>query len=182
MGLDMYLTKMPKIEGLSFELINQLNNQVCNTYSTLEEALSSKNPAVAILEPYLKEKGESFKYISIQSDVGYWRKANQIHNWFVDAVQDGVDDCRKYTVSKEIIAYLLEIVESLLAIYEDEGLSEEFVDTARATIPTTSGFFFGSTEYDKYYVEDLEITKSILEFALESVDFDNEYLVYCSSW
>ena len=31
---------------------------------------------------------------------GYWRKANQIHKWFVDNVQGGIDDCRPYPVSQ----------------------------------------------------------------------------------
>lgn len=30
--------------------------------------------------------------------VGYWRKANHIHKWFVDNVQDGNDDCHEYYV------------------------------------------------------------------------------------
>ncbi len=34
-------------------------------------------------------------------EVGYWRKANQIHNWFVKNVQGGVDDCGYYGVTKE---------------------------------------------------------------------------------
>ena len=28
-----------------------------------------------------------------------WRKANAIHKWFVDHVQDGEDDCGRYPVS-----------------------------------------------------------------------------------
>ena len=30
----------------------------------------------------------------IDEEVGYWRKANAIHKWFVDNVQDGNDDCK----------------------------------------------------------------------------------------
>ena len=33
--------------------------------------------------------------ISISYPVGYWRKANAIHNWFVQNVQDGRDECQK---------------------------------------------------------------------------------------
>lgn len=33
-----------------------------------------------------------------ESEVAYWRKANAIHKWFVDNVQDGKDDCREYDV------------------------------------------------------------------------------------
>lgn len=37
----------------------------------------------------------------IVQEVGYWRKANAIHKWFVDNVQKGVDDCKPYDVEKD---------------------------------------------------------------------------------
>ncbi len=37
--------------------------------------------------------------VNFSEMVGYWRKANHIHKWFVDNVQDGEDDCREYYVS-----------------------------------------------------------------------------------
>jgi len=36
-----------------------------------------------------------------REEVGYWRKANHIHKWFVDNVQNGVDECLTYQVSIE---------------------------------------------------------------------------------
>lgn len=45
----------------------------------------------------------------IRESVGYWRKANQIHKWFVDNVQDGNDDCKSYYVSTEDLEKLLNI-------------------------------------------------------------------------
>ena len=29
-------------------------------------------------------------------EIGYWRKSNQIHKWFVDNIQEGVDNCATY--------------------------------------------------------------------------------------
>ena len=40
--------------------------------------------------------------------MGYWRKANAVHNWFVDNVQDGNDGCKHYWVSKEDLQKLLD--------------------------------------------------------------------------
>ena len=37
----------------------------------------------------------------------YWRKANQIHNWFVENVQDGDDNCEEYDVTTSDIENLL---------------------------------------------------------------------------
>ncbi len=45
----------------------------------------------------------------IRESFGYWRKANQIHKWFVDNVQDGNDDCKTYYVSTEDLEKLLNI-------------------------------------------------------------------------
>jgi len=36
------------------------------------------------------------KVVTIELDYAYWRKANQIHNWFVENVKDGVDNCGNY--------------------------------------------------------------------------------------
>jgi hypothetical protein len=33
-------------------------------------------------------------------EVGYWRKANAIHGWFVRELADGVDECQEIPVSK----------------------------------------------------------------------------------
>lgn len=33
--------------------------------------------------------------------VAYWRKANQIHDWFVKNVQDGIDECQEAYVPRE---------------------------------------------------------------------------------
>jgi hypothetical protein len=32
--------------------------------------------------------------IYVETTVAYWRKANAIHSWFVQNVQDGVDECQ----------------------------------------------------------------------------------------
>ena len=42
-------------------------------------------------------------------EIGYWRKANQIHNWFVENVQNGVDNCEYFIVKKEQLEKLLNL-------------------------------------------------------------------------
>ena len=49
-------------------------------------------------------------------------------------------------------------------------------------LPTASGFFFGSTDYDEYYVMDIEATIDIITKVLETTDFDKEMVYYVSSW
>lgn len=102
--------------------------------------------------------------------VGYWRKANAIHQWFVDNCQNGEDDCREAYVSREKLEELLATCKKVL---ENNSLCDEL-------LPTQSGFFFGSTEYDDYYFGDISETVDILESALAIGD-DWDF-AYQSSW
>jgi hypothetical protein len=148
----------------------------------------------------LKSKVNPARVTYIIEEAGYWRNANAIHEWFVDNVQGGNDDCRRYYVSPEQLKELLEAVETVLAASElvdgDVKTGERYEDgkrvpmmekgrcikdpsVAREVLPTQSGFFFGSTDYDQYYYDDLVLAKSILETAV--ADHDGSYY-YESSW
>lgn len=112
---------------------------------------------------------ENIGQIGICVEVGYWRKANQIHNWFVENVQGGVDNCATYFVSKETLSELRDICKTVL----------ENPDQAQELLPTSSGFFFGTTEYDEWYFKDLEDTIKIVDRCLE---LKYDYYEYQSSW
>ncbi|NBQ50347.1 MAG: hypothetical protein EBR05_09070 [Marivivens sp.] len=89
-------------------------------------------------------------------DVISWRKANAIHKWFVDNVQDGQDDCGRYPVSIEQLHKLRFACHAALDCYEKGDM-----EGAASEMPTTSGFFFGCTDYDDYYAEDLHNTSVV---------------------
>lgn len=103
------------------------------------------------------------------TEIGYWRKANSIHKWFVDNVQDGIDNCQPHTLAKETLMELKELCEEVL----------ENPEKADELLPTQSGFFFGPTEYDEWYFQDMKDTIEIIDWALTQ-DFD--YFEYESSW
>ena len=103
-------------------------------------------------------------------NVGYWRKANAIHAWFVSNVQDGVDNCKEYYVEVEQLKQLLKLVEQVLTNHSE----------AEALLPSQAGFFFGNTEYDESYFIDLEDTKKILEKVIKLEE--NYDIYYSSSW
>ena len=109
----------------------------------------------------------------IVETVHYWRKANQIHNWFVQNVQNGVDDCGTYFVSTEDLRAL-------------RDLCEKVVKTKDATLlPPVSGFFFGSTEVDDGYYEDLKDTiKALGRLNLDDPGniVDSPTYAYNASW
>lgn len=107
----------------------------------------------------------------IEEEVGYWRKANAIHRWFVTNVQECEDNCATYHVSTEHLETLLGLVNAVLA---DHSKAPEL-------LPTQSGFSFGDTDYDEWYFKDLEHTKAILEEALAEDNGVSDYSYY-SSW
>jgi hypothetical protein len=53
-------------------------------------------------------------------------------------------------------------------------------DKAEDLLPTASGFFFGNTEYDEWYYNDIQNTIKILEEALSDETADE--FEYHSSW
>ena len=97
-------------------------------------------------------------------------KSYQIHQWFVDNVQQGEDDCGNYYVGRETLEELLEICKK---VKEDNSLAEKL-------LPTQSGFFFGGTEYDEWYFQDIDNTIEILEECLKDKSADE--FEYHSSW
>lgn len=102
--------------------------------------------------------------------VGYWRKANAIHNWIVDHCAEGVDDCRKIFVSREELEELSNLCEEVLNDHSKAG----------DLLPTCDGFFFGSTDYDEWYYRDLEYTRDLIKQLL-SLNRDYEFC-YQASW
>lgn len=151
MGFDMYLSKKSFID---------------NDFTKIEGQLIINNKPVNI----------NFNNVScITEDVGHWRKANQIHNWFVKNIQHNVDNCKEYFVSKEQLKTLLKICKQVLKNKE----------LAPKLFPPSPGFLF-NVSYNEYYFKDIKHTISILE----SLDLKNNKInsiiktsyYYSASW
>lgn len=145
MGLDMYLT------GEIYIWSGEKNDP---TRAKIQE----------IFNTGLKPKRVEF-------EIMYWRKANAIHKWFVDNVQDGKDDCERYCVSTDQLMELLNAVRRAIKSTNPEE-----------HLPTQSGFFFGGTEYDEWYDKSLKHTQETLEKFLTSEESKTLDLYYHSSW
>ena len=107
--------------------------------------------------------------LTVSVTVAYWRKANHIHKWFVDACQGGEDDCRTAYVRKEELQELLDDCRSVLA---DHSRAEEL-------LPTEEGFFFGGSDYGADYYADIEDTIKQLTPLLQLEGYD---FYYHASW
>ncbi len=205
MGLDMYLERAPRYKNVTIQQIKAIDGYFdWKDYEgaqkfTLKEwcGVDEKDLPSQDVQEYYKKNG-SFV------EVGYWRKANAIHKWFVDNVQDGEDDCGYYEVDREQLEQLLHICNLIkskcklkagkiqtgyyygedgerVPIMED-GMYIENPAIAQEYLPTQSGFFFGSTDYDEWYMQDVEDTIEILTKVLDETDFDTQMVVYTSSW
>lgn len=157
MGLDMYFTARQYLSSW-----NETDAELKTKVSALVEGMAT--------EWEVKE---------VVYEVAYWRKANQIHNWFVQNVQDGEDDCRDYYVAEYKI---IELYDAVCQVLEDHSKAEEL-------LPPQSGFFFGGTEIDEYYFQDLEYTKEVFGPIVEKLKDDElkkelyKYdFYYRSSW
>ncbi len=156
MGLDMYLSGRRYMSKL------------------FREDDEPKMNAIAALFPELEGRfgrwGDSTPVKEIRIEAGYWRKANQIHKWFVDNVQEGEDDCGNYWVSREQLTELRDVCQRVL----------DFKHLADELLPRQQGFFFGNTDYDEWYYKDIEHTVKIIDECLTlPLDWDFEYH---SSW
>jgi hypothetical protein len=69
-------------------------------------------------------------------EAGYWRKVNAIHNWFVENVQHGEDECREHRVSREQLLDLLNAVDEVLETEDEDERTRKAVEL----LPPTSGF------------------------------------------
>ncbi|MDD3860556.1 MAG: hypothetical protein PHW83_10185 [Bacteroidales bacterium] len=152
MGLDMYLDNRKYI-GANYEFNNITGN-------------------IELFRDGKKININFDKVAYVVERVAYWRKANAIHNWFVENIQDGVDDCKEYYVS---ITQLHNLLDKVDAVLNDHSL-------ASTILPSKSGFFFGNTAYDNWYYEDLEYTKEILENIIQNSKPYEDTLYYSSSW
>lgn len=82
--------------------------------------------------------------------IGYFRKVNFLVKYFENKGFD-VENQTPLDISKEEIEELIDRCEKVL----------QNNDLAKELLPTMSGFFFGSTDYDEYYFDSV---KEVLEY------------------
>lgn len=182
MGLDMYLSKKTYVKQWS--------------HNKPEEQFEVSVKKGGITFPDIK--AERISYVT--EEVAYWRKANQIHGWFVNNCEEVVADV-KYCVTRENLEELLEtckkVVEMLdkstkttkkvvsgwssgeqtytdIEVYDTEDILE--------ILPPTQGFFFGSDNIDEWYKQDIEDTIKVLEdeLSVPKIGYGADYEYYAS--
>lgn len=160
MGLDTYLRASKYVCGYDFK-----GNDGKKEYTGLLKLAGLTREDLAVADT---PSG------SLEVTVGYWRKANQIHAWFVKNVQKGVDDCGDYRVDREQLVELRDLCVELLKDKDPEK--------AKVALPPQPGFFFGDYEINDWYWADLDETVKQLNAILTNPKFENWDFEYHSSW
>lgn len=172
MGLDMFLNRK---RDLNWEEIQGLQDKFPET----------KNPIYGIKE-----------------EIAYWRKANQIHNFFMKKDVNGED--RQADVDINDIKELLKICKRLKrelrltkgkihtgTRFTKDGKKEIYEEgeiianpkLAEELLPTRAGFFFGDTDYDSYYYEQIcEAIPILQKIVDEHNKYNNVSYEYIASW
>lgn len=129
------------------------------------------------LDMFIMKKATDRKRTS--TELAYWRKANAIHKWFVDNTAYDSDTCTS-TLTKEDLLSIKNVCIDILDKCKD-GVDEEF---CKENLPTMSGFFFGSLEYNEFYIGNVESTirwcNDILNNYVDDLDKGN--IIYYASW
>lgn len=105
-------------------------------------------------------------------EVVYWRKANQIREWFVNQGYPAGANCSEFPVDKNILEQLVADCKEAIAHPE----------LAPEIMPTSDGFFFGSTDYDEWYFDQLQETVDKVEQILKETDWETEEVFYYEWW
>lgn len=181
MGLDMYLSKKTYVK--------QWEHNKPEEQFEVSVKLGGK--------PFKKIDSGRISYVT--EELMYWRKANQIHGWFVHNTQEIVEEV-KYYVTKEDLDNLLDVCKQVLDVMSKSKMKtvqirsgwsggEEIYsdvetydceDEIRELLPPTEGFFYGSYEIDEWYKNNIEETVEFLERELPKCDEHDDFEYYAS--
>jgi len=159
MGLDMYLRATRYFGYFDFPQIPASEDQAI----------------IKNLVGFLPELGE-VNGITIKFEMGYWRKFQDLHDWFVENIQDGNDNCEEYFVSNEALELLLVEIRKILDYHNNKNETNEELRGEPEVIMGTTNYI----DYDEYDLEIVERTeKTIIRCLALPPNYSIEYL---SSW
>lgn len=174
MGLDIYFYSR-KMELENVEELHKAEERIEEIYS-IEDAGQFQAHRAELEELRLKVK-EMYS----RTQVAYFRKVNFLMPFF-----NYEGNCEYVEIERTKVEELVDTCKEILDLNKKSG--EDFTEycigkwkkDAKAKLPTTSGFFFGSTEYDEYYLLDVQEVYDTFKNVLDTFDWDNNVLeMYC---
>ena len=100
--------------------------------------------------------------------LGYWRDFKPLHNWFVVNVQNNVDDCNRYKVTRKQLKQLLNICKQ---VYDNPTLANTLLPDNKPLNTVT--------EYDDYLSK---LNKTIVIISTILDNNKNKVFYYLGSW
>lgn len=173
MGLDMYLYARKYVSGVDY------GRDSSGQFSMSENP--ELDTVINIIGLNRDDLEQNLPSAVIGVKVLQWRKANAIHDWFVNNVQAGEDNCKEHYVSREKLEELLSTLGEVLDIKNNRHNGDPTI-TVEDLLPTAQGFFFGSEEYDEYYWSEVERTYEEINALLNNEKFQDFDFEYSSSW
>jgi hypothetical protein len=109
-------------------------------------------------------------------ELGYFRKVNFLMPFF-----DYSGNCEYKEIPRNKLEVLKDICGRLSKIQpnEDGEYDEKDIQLAQKLLPTQSGFFFGSTDYDRSYFLDVDQVFGWVSGVLDYLQDDQVVLMYC---
>lgn len=154
MGLDMYLYKREYVSGWNYR-----KDADTSLYDTIIEKLGVS-------------KCDASPHANVEVCIAYWRKANAVHAWFVN-LAGGVDECQPIYVTRD---HLVELRDLCASVIKQPAMAGD-------VMPTQGGFFFGSLDYDEWYMDDMKNTVDQLDKILADNPEDSwASFIYQASW
>jgi hypothetical protein len=161
MGLDMYLYKKTYVKNWE--------------HNGPEKQHSFEVKLGGVIRPDIKPERISY----ITEEVGYWRKFNVLHGWFVENcgrvwIMEGYwyvepEKMKELLETLQKVQELLngsELVTKVVSGWDGkdyEVLRYDNVDEVEKIFSPTEGFFFGSNEIDIYFKEEVDRTVVLIE-------------------
>lgn len=94
-------------------------------------------------------------------ELAYFRKVNFLVK-FMENYEE-LENCTPMTLTKELVEELIESCDKVINLYETTENKIDFEKGAKEILPTTAGFFFGSTDYDDWYIDNVKDVKKEME-------------------
>ena len=161
----MYLSAKKHFAKINWQAL-QANDEL--SYNSPEAVYPKFNDLLELTQ--LSNVATDIYGATVEVTCAYWRKANQVHAWFVKNVQGGNDNCGEYYVSQDKLKELRDLCQKALD-NRDPNL-----------LPPQDGFFFGGTDIDEWYWQDLKNTIAQLDRIFALPQLSDLSFSYNSSW
>ena len=159
MGLDITFYKAKRLkDNETKERLEEIRKELATEYLKSIDERNSK---------LINELEDEKEKINPWNEVAYFRKVNFLIPFF-----GYEENCSNIEIDKYQVEDLIEACKEVLANH----------DKASFLLPTQEGFFFGSTDYDDWYFDDVQNVKEKFEEILADFDRDEDMLLMHCWW